>query len=78
MLVSIGGSYDASSEATPTSRPATSRCWTPWTAGPCTCRATPTRCPPLLRAAAGNDDRVYVRLSTQENKRPHGTGRSCR
>ena len=28
---------------------------------------------PLLRAAAATDDRVYVRLSTQRNERPHRT-----
>lgn len=29
---------------------------------------------PLLTAAAATDDRVYVRLSTQHNERPHRTG----
>jgi transketolase len=29
---------------------------------------------PLLRAAAGTDDRVYVRLTTQHNAAAHGTG----
>ena len=75
VLVSIGASYDAAGGATPTSRRATSRCWTRWTAGPCTCPATPTRCPPLLRAAAGTR-RSGVRAAVLEGEQrgAHGTG----
>ncbi|HKR48713.1 MAG TPA: transketolase [Pseudonocardiaceae bacterium] len=74
VLVSIGGSYDASGEGYTHQSPGdvalldTLEGWTVHVPG------HPDEVPALLRAAAGNDDRVYVRLSSKENKRAHGTG----
>ncbi len=75
VLVSIGGSYDASSEGYTHHSPGdvalldTLEGWTVHVPG------HPDEVPPLLRAAATTDDRVYVRLSATANRRAHGTGR---
>jgi transketolase len=67
VVVSVGGSYDASTSGFTHHSPAdvalldTLDGWTVHVPG------HPDEVPPLLRAAAANDDRVYIRLSTQEN-----------
>jgi transketolase len=69
VLVSIGASYDASSEGYTHQSPGdvalldTLEGWTMHVPG------HPDEVPALLRAAARNDDRIYVRLSTQQNSR---------
>jgi len=69
VVVSIGASYDASAEGYTHQSPGdvalldTLEDWTVHVPG------HPDEVPALLRAAAGNDDRVYLRLSTQENSR---------
>jgi transketolase len=69
VLVSIGASYDASGEGYTHQSPGdvalldTLGGWTVHVPG------HPDEVPALLRAAATNDDRVYVRLSAQENSR---------
>jgi transketolase len=69
VLVSIGGSYDASAEGYTHQSPGdvalldTLDGWTVHVPG------HRDEVPALLRAAAANDDRVYVRLSEQENSR---------
>jgi transketolase len=69
VLVSIGGSYDASAEGYTHQSPGdvalldTLDGWTVHVPGHL------DEVPALLRAAAANDDRVYVRLSEQENSR---------
>ncbi|MET8154006.1 transketolase family protein [Actinoplanes sp. NPDC049668] len=76
VLVSIGASYDASAEGYTHQSPGdvalldTLEGWTVHVPG------HPDEVPPLLRAAAGNDDRIYVRLSSQQNSRAYErTGR---
>lgn len=74
VLVSIGGSYDASSEGYTHHSPGdvalldTLDGWTVHVPG------HPDEVPPLLRAAATGDDRVYVRLSARPNRRAYRTG----
>ncbi|MFG1606045.1 transketolase family protein [Actinoplanes sp. NPDC049265] len=74
VLVSIGASYDASVEGYTHQSPGdvelldTLDGWTVHVPG------HPDEVPALLRGAAGHDDRVYVRLSTQENSRAYATG----
>lgn len=74
VLVSIGASYDAAEEGYTHQSPGdvalldTLDGWTVHTPG------HRDEVPSLLRAAAGTDDRVYVRLSVQENTRAHETG----
>jgi transketolase len=74
VLVSIGGSYDAAGEGYTHQSPGdvalldTLEGWTVHVPG------HPDEVPALLRAAAATDDRVYVRLSSKENGRAHGTG----
>jgi transketolase len=69
VVVTIGASYDASAEGYTHQSPGdvalldTLEGWTVHVPG------HPDEVPALLRAAAGNDDRVYVRLSTQRNSR---------
>jgi transketolase len=69
VLVSIGASYDASAEGYTHQSPGdvalldTLDGWTVHVPG------HRDEVPALLRAAAANDDRVYVRLSEQENSR---------
>jgi transketolase len=69
VVVTIGASYDASAEGYTHQSPGdvalldTLPGWTVHVPG------HPDEVPALLRAAAGNDDRVYVRLSTQHNRR---------
>lgn len=71
VLVSIGASYDAAAEGYTHQSPGdvalldTLEGWTVHVPG------HPDEVPPLLRAAARHDDRVYVRLSTQRNSRAH-------
>ncbi|PRY27310.1 transketolase family protein [Pseudosporangium ferrugineum] len=68
VLVSIGASYDASSEGYTHQSPGdvalldTLEGWAVHVPG------HPDEVPALLRAAAHHDDRVYVRLSTQHNR----------
>jgi transketolase len=76
VLVSIGGSYDASGEGYTHQSPGdvalldTLEGWTVHVPG------HPDEVAALLRQAAGNDDRIYVRLSEQENSRAFApTGR---
>jgi transketolase len=72
VLVSIGASYDASNVGYTHHSPGdvalldTLDGWTVHVPG------HPDEVPDLLRRAAKTDDRVYVRLSTQENKRAYG------
>jgi transketolase len=69
VVVTIGASYDASAEGYTHQSPGdvalldTLEGWTVHVPG------HPDEVSALLRAAAGNDDRVYVRLSTQQNRR---------
>jgi transketolase len=76
ILVSVGASYDGSSMGRTHMSPGdvalldTLTGWTVHVPG------HPDEVPGLLRAAAGHDDRVYLRLSTQVNAAPHGGG--CR
>jgi transketolase len=69
VLVSIGASYDASAEGYTHQSPGdvalldTLEGWTVHVPG------HPDEVPALLRDAARNDDRVYVRLSSQQNSR---------
>jgi transketolase len=75
VLVSIGASYDAAAEGYTHQSPGdvalldTLDGWTVHVPGHRDEVAT------VLRAAARHDDRVYVRLSTQENGHPHHGGR---
>ena len=74
VLVSIGASYDASSEGYTHQSPGdvalldTLAGWTVHTPG------HPDEVPALLRAAALNDDKIYVRLSSQRNGRAYAPG----
>jgi transketolase len=74
VLVGIGGSYDASGSGFTHHSPGdvalldTLDGWTVHVPG------HPDEVPPLLRAAAKGDDRVYVRLSATGNSRAYGTG----
>jgi len=69
VVVTIGGSYDASAAGYTHQSPGdvalldTLEGWTVHIPG------HPNEAAAVLRAAAGNDDRVYVRLSTQQNSR---------
>jgi transketolase len=69
VVVTVGASYDASAEGYTHHSPGdvalldTLEGWTVHVPG------HPDEVPALLRAAAGNDDRIYVRLSTQQNSR---------
>jgi len=71
VVVSVGASYDASTSGFTHHSPGdvalleTLDGWTVHVPG------HPDEVPPLLRAAARNDDRVYVRLSTQENSKAY-------
>jgi transketolase len=71
VLVSIGASYDASSEGYTHQSPGdvalldTLEGWTVHVPG------HPNEVPALLRAAARSDDRIYVRLSSQQNSRAY-------
>jgi transketolase len=74
VLVGIGGSYDASAVGYTHHSPGdvalldTLDGWTVHVPG------HPDEVPPLLRAAATRDDRVYVRLSATPNRRAYRTG----
>jgi transketolase len=74
VLVSIGASYDASNVGYTHHSPGdvalldTLDGWTVHVPG------HPDEVPALLRAAAATDDRIYVRLSAQENQRAYRTG----
>jgi transketolase len=71
VLVSIGASYDAAAEGYTHQSPGdvalldTLESWTVHVPG------HRDEVAAILREAARHDDRVYVRLSTQENSRPH-------
>lgn len=71
VLVTVGASYDASEAGRTHMSPGdvalldTISDWTVHVPG------HPDEVPPLLRAATGHDDPVYVRLTTAQNKRPH-------
>ena len=71
VVVSVGASYDASTSGFTHHSPGdvalldTLDGWTVHVPG------HPDEVPPLLRAAARNDDRVYVRLSTQANSKAY-------
>ncbi len=73
ILVSVGASYDDSRSGRTHYSPGdvalldTLDGWTIHVPG------HPDEVGPLLRAAAATEDRVYVRLSTQRNERPHRT-----
>lgn len=72
VLVSVGASYDGSEYGYTHFSPGdvalldTLPHWTVHVPG------HPDEVEPLLRAAAGRDDRTYLRLSTQRNDLPHG------
>ncbi|MEU4691937.1 transketolase [Actinoplanes sp. NPDC023714] len=74
VLVSIGASYDAAAEGYTHQSPGdvalldTLEGWTVHVPG------HRDEVPGLLRAAARHDDRVYVRLSVQENREAHADG----
>lgn len=74
VLVSIGASYDTASEGYTHQSPGDVRLldtldgWTVHVPG------HRDEVPGLLRAAARHDDRVYVRLSVQENRRAYANG----
>jgi transketolase len=74
ILVSVGASYDDSTAGRTHHSPGdvalfdTLDHWTVHVPGHA------DEVPPLLRAAAGHDGRVYMRLSTQANAVPHHTG----
>jgi transketolase len=74
ILVSVGASYDGSTAGRTHQSPGdvalfdTLDGWTVHVPG------HPDEVPPLLRAAARHDGRVYVRLSTQVNALPQPTG----
>ncbi|MBG0560690.1 transketolase family protein [Actinoplanes aureus] len=78
VLVSIGASYDAAEEGYTHQSPGdvalldTLEGWTVHVPG------HRDEVPGLLRAAARHDDRVYIRLSVQENKGPYPDGGSLR
>jgi transketolase len=78
VLVSIGASYDAAAEGYTHQSPGdvalldTLDGWTVHVPG------HRDEVAPILRAAARHDDRVYVRLSTQENSRAHLDGGTLR
>ncbi|MDI6099206.1 transketolase [Actinoplanes sp. NEAU-A12] len=78
VLVSIGGSYDAAAEGYTHQSPGdvalldTLDGWTVHVPG------HRDEVPGLLRDAARHDDRVYVRLSVQENRRAHLDGANLR
>ena len=78
VLVSIGASYDAAEEGYTHQSPGdvalldTLEGWTVHVPG------HRDEVPGLLRAAAQHDDRVYIRLSEQENAQPHPDGGSLR
>ena len=78
VLVSVGGSYDASSEGRTHQSPAdvalfdTLPGWTVHVPGHA------DEAERLLRAAARTDDPVYMRLSTQRNDEPHHTAGELR
>jgi transketolase len=74
VLVSIGASYDAAAEGYTHQSPGdvalldTLEGWTVHVPG------HRDEVPELLRAAARHDERVYVRLSVQENRQPYPNG----
>jgi transketolase len=75
VLVSVGASYDGSKEGRTHQSPGDVALidtldgdWTVHVPG------HPEEVPPMLRAAAAHDFPVYVRLSSQENARPHTNG----
>jgi transketolase len=78
VVVSIGGSYDAAAEGFTHQSPGdvalldTLDGWTVYVPG------HRDELPAMLRAAARHDDRVYVRLSEQENDRPYPDGSRLR
>jgi transketolase len=79
VLVSIGGSYDASTAGRTHQSPqdvalidTLNGDWTVHVPG------HPEEVPALLRAAAAHDDPVYVRLSTEQNASPHLDGEVLR
>lgn len=73
VVVTIGASYDASAAGYTHQSPGdvalldTLDGWTVHVPG------HPDEVPALLRAAAGNDDRIYIRLSTEQNTRAFAT-----
>lgn len=77
VLVSVGASYDSTESGRTHQSPGDvaltdtlSGLWTVHVPG------HPAEVAPLLRAAAGHDDPVYLRLSTQTNREPYpGAGR---
>ncbi|WP_211275443.1 transketolase family protein [Actinoplanes rectilineatus] len=75
VLVSIGASYDASTGGRTHQSPGDVALFD--TLGGWTVHVPGHRdeVPALLRAAAGHDGRVYIRLSTRENREPHPTMR---
>jgi transketolase len=79
VLVSVGASYDASTSGRTHHSPGDVALidtldgdWTVHVPG------HPDEVPALLRAAAGHDDPVYVRLSEQRNRLPHVNGEVLR
>jgi transketolase len=78
VLVSIGASFDGSAEGYTHQSPGdvalldTLEGWTVHVPG------HPDEVPSLLRAAARHDDRVYVRLSEQENRQAYADGTRLR
>ncbi|MFV2085494.1 transketolase family protein [Micromonospora sp. LOL_021] len=78
VLVSVGGSYDAAAEGRTHMSPGDVALLD--TAGPWTVHVPghPDEVAPLLRAAAGHDDAVYLRLAARGNRSPHGDGVSGR
>jgi transketolase len=74
VVVSVGASYDASASGRTHQSPADVALLDTLTGWRVHVPGHPDEVEPLLRAAMRDDERVYVRLSAQENRRPTANG----